>query len=60
MARGISQEALADEVGIHRTYIGDVEPGLRNIGMLDIGRLASTLGTDLVGLMTIVQRERRR
>jgi transcriptional regulator with XRE-family HTH domain len=58
-ARGISQEALADEIGIHRTYIGDVERGLRNLGLLNIDRIASSLGTDLVGLMTAVQRERR-
>ncbi len=58
-ARGISQEALADEIGIHRTYVGDVERGLRNLGLLNVDRIASSLGTDLVGLMTLVQRERR-
>ena len=58
-ARGISQEALADEIGIHRTHIGDVDRGLRNLGLLNVDRIATSLGTDLVGLMTIVQRERR-
>ena len=58
-ARGISQEALADEIGIHRTYIGDVERGLRNLGLLNVDRIATSLGTDLVGLMQVVQQERR-
>jgi len=58
-ARGISQERLAEDVGIHRTYIGDVERGLRNLGLLNVDRIARSLGTDLVGLMAIVQRERQ-
>ena len=58
-ARGVSQERLAEEVGIHRTYIGDVERGLRNVGLLNIDRIAQALATDLAGLMTVVEEERR-
>jgi len=58
-ARGLSQERLAEEVGIHRTYIGDVERGLRNLGLLHVDRIAAALGTDLAGLMTEVEAERR-
>jgi transcriptional regulator with XRE-family HTH domain len=50
---------LAEEVGIHRTYIGDVERGLRNLGLLNVDRIAAALGTDLAGLMTEVEAERR-
>ena len=59
-ARGLSQERLAEEVGIHRTYIGDVERGLRNIGLLNVDRIARALETDLTGLMSEVEAERRR
>ena len=59
-ARGISQERLAEEVGVHRTYIGDVERGLRNVGLLNVDRIAQALATDVAGLMTEVEAERRR
>ncbi len=59
-ARGISQERLAEQVGIHRPYIGDVERGLRNVGLLNVDRIAQALATDLAGLMTEVEAERRR
>jgi transcriptional regulator with XRE-family HTH domain len=50
---------LAEEVGIHRTYIGDVERGLRNLGLLNVDRIAHALETDLAGLMSEVEAERR-
>ena len=42
-AQGISQEALADRSGIHRTYLGAVERGERNISLKNICRLISAL-----------------
>ena len=59
-ARGVSQERLAEDVGIHRTYIGDIERGLRNVGLLNLDRIAHALETDLAGLMREVEAERRR
>lgn len=41
--RGLSQEAFAFEVGLHRTYISDLERGARNPTVLVIERLASAL-----------------
>ncbi len=40
---GISQEELADRAGLHRTYISDVERGVRNLSLESIGKLAAAL-----------------
>lgn len=43
LAKGISQEGLADEAGVHRTYMGSVERGERNISLENIVRIAKAL-----------------
>ena len=42
--RGWSQEKLALESGLARSYIGGIERGQRNIALLNICVLADTLG----------------
>jgi transcriptional regulator with XRE-family HTH domain len=42
--RGLSQEQLAELTGFHRTYIGMVERGERNISLSNIGAFAETFG----------------
>ncbi|MEE7545873.1 helix-turn-helix transcriptional regulator [Xanthomonas sp. Kuri4-1] len=50
-ARGLSQERLALESGIARSYLGGVERGQRNIALLNIHRLAEALGVPPASLL---------
>lgn len=49
--RKLSQEDLAAATGLHRTYIGTVEQGKRNPGLINIVRLAAALAVDPGELM---------
>jgi transcriptional regulator with XRE-family HTH domain len=51
-ARGISQEAFADVFGFHRTYMGGVERGERNLTLKSVERIAATLDMEPLALLT--------
>ena len=49
---GISQQVLANLVGLHRTYIADVERGSRNVSLQSIVRIAAGLNVSLADLFS--------
>jgi len=50
--RGWSQEDLAYEAGLHRTFVAHVERQARNISIDNVERLAHALGLQAYQLMT--------
>jgi transcriptional regulator with XRE-family HTH domain len=50
-ARGLSQEAFADILGFHRTYMGAIERGERNLSLKSLERIASRIGIDPLALL---------
>jgi transcriptional regulator with XRE-family HTH domain len=51
-SRGLSQEELADVCGLHRTYVGSVERGERNVTLSTLEVFATALGVSVTDLLT--------
>jgi transcriptional regulator with XRE-family HTH domain len=49
---GLSQEALADLVDLHRTYVGSIERSERNVSLDNVEKLASALKVDISELLS--------
>lgn len=52
---GLSQEGLAERSGLHRTYVGSVERGERNISLLNLVRISRALHLPLSELLAGVE-----
>jgi transcriptional regulator with XRE-family HTH domain len=50
--KGLSQEELAEQCGLHRTYIGSVERLERNVTLSTLEVLSETLGVTVPELLT--------
>jgi transcriptional regulator with XRE-family HTH domain len=49
--RGLSQEAFADLVGVHRTYMGGLERGERNLTLKSVERIAERIDVQPLELL---------
>jgi transcriptional regulator with XRE-family HTH domain len=50
-SKNLSQEDLAEICGLHRTYVGSVERGERNVTLSTLEVLASALGISVPNLL---------
>ena len=48
---GLSQEAFADQLGVHRTYMGGVERGERNLTLKSLEKMAEQIGVEVLTLL---------
>jgi transcriptional regulator with XRE-family HTH domain len=58
LRQGLSQEKLAELADIHRTYMGDVERGTRNIALVNMSKIAQALGLPLSRVMLEMEQAR--
>lgn len=52
LALGLSQEELAFRAEMHRSYLGDVECGKRNLSLKNILKIAKALGVSAAALFS--------
>ena len=51
LEKGWSQEELGNRAGLHRTYIGSIERYERNVSLLNVERIAKSLGVHIKDLL---------
>lgn len=52
LAQNLTQAELAEKCGLHRTFIGSVERGERNVAILSLRRIAKSLRVAVSDLLT--------
>jgi len=53
---GASQEQLAESAGLHRTYVSDIERGMRNLTVSSANRIANGLNLSVSFLIAEAER----
>jgi transcriptional regulator with XRE-family HTH domain len=58
VALGLSQEVLAERAGVHRTYVGMLERGEKNVTIYNIARVAQALNVTAASLLELPVRRK--
>lgn len=53
----LTQEDLADQAKIHRTYLSDVERGTRNLSLVNIEKMAEALKMKMSELFRLLEED---
>ncbi len=59
IASGVTQETLAEKADLHRTYIADIERGVRNVSLRNIERLAVALECTIAELVSGIEKKQK-
>ena len=59
MEMNLSQEALAERADLHRTYVADIERGVRNVSLKNIEKLARALDLSISSLCAGIGKDGR-
>jgi ribosome-binding protein aMBF1 (putative translation factor) len=54
VARGFSQQALAEAAGLHRTFVGRLERGQHGVNVAELPQLARALGVPARELIPVL------
>jgi transcriptional regulator with XRE-family HTH domain len=57
LQKGFSQESFADHCGLHRTYMGSIERGERNLTIQTVLTVAEGLGISMADLLLGIEKE---
>ena len=55
--KGLSQESLGFEATLHRTYVSQLERGLKSPSLKTLDKIAKVLGVSLTELMALIDQE---
>ena len=51
LEKGLTQQTVADNAGVHRNFVGNVESGKQSISLYHLVRVAGSIGSSLVDIL---------